>query len=97
SFGPQINPGGTSFRLWAPSVSDLSVIVHSKGKSSEHRMQAQGEGWFVADVNGAKAGDLYQFLIDGMRVPDPASRYQPEDVHGPSMLLDPLEYRWQDV
>jgi maltooligosyltrehalose trehalohydrolase len=34
-------------------------------------------------------------LGDGTRVPDPASRFQPEDVHGPSEVVDPRGYRWQ--
>src|SRR5262249_19641392 len=29
-------------------------------------------------------------------VPDPASRFQPEDVHGPSEVIDPLAYPWSD-
>jgi maltooligosyltrehalose trehalohydrolase len=27
-------------------------------------------------------------------VPDPASRFQPDDVHGPSEVWDPQAYRW---
>jgi malto-oligosyltrehalose trehalohydrolase len=32
-----------------------------------------------------------------MRVPDPASRYQPEDVHGPSEVIDPAAWSWNDA
>lgn len=35
-------------------------------------------------------------LPDGTRVSDPASRYQPEDVHGPSEVMDPKSYIWGD-
>jgi maltooligosyltrehalose trehalohydrolase len=38
---------------------------------------------------------LFQ-LPDGTKVPDPASRYQPEDVHGPSEVIDPSAYPWTD-
>ena len=34
-------------------------------------------------------------LADGLRVPDPASRYQPDDVHGASQLWDAASYAWQ--
>ena len=30
-------------------------------------------------------------------MPDPASRYQPEDVHGPSEVVDPRAYTWADA
>ena len=36
-------------------------------------------------------------LPDGLRVPDPASRYQPEDVHGPSEVVDAAAYVWRDT
>jgi malto-oligosyltrehalose trehalohydrolase len=32
-----------------------------------------------------------------MHVPDPASRFQPLDVHGPSEVIDPAEYEWNDA
>jgi 1,4-alpha-glucan branching enzyme len=35
-------------------------------------------------------------LPDGTRVPDPASRYQPEDVHGSSEVMDSKSYTWGD-
>jgi malto-oligosyltrehalose trehalohydrolase len=46
-------------------------------------------GWHEVITQSARAGTRYQFLLpSGMRVPDPASRYQPEDVHGPSEIVD---------
>ncbi len=48
------------------------------------------------DARG-RAGDTYQYLLDGEGpFPDPASRHQPEGVHGPSMVIDPRSYGWQD-
>jgi len=42
-------------------------------------------------------GSLYQLYVDGQGpFPDPASRYQPQGVHGPSAIVDPASYRWQD-
>jgi maltooligosyltrehalose trehalohydrolase len=32
----------------------------------------------------------------GSKAPDPAARFQPEDVHGPSEVIDPAAYRWTD-
>jgi len=60
-------------------------------------MHPQADGWFVLQDARARVGDLYQFLVDGnIFVPDPASRYQAEDIHGPSVVCDPLAYTWRD-
>src|SRR6202012_3422171 len=53
-------------------------------------------GWFSADVAGVKPGARYKFRIDDeIDVPDPASAFQPEDVSGPSELIDHQAYRWR--
>ena len=54
---------------------------------SEHALADVGHGVFEAIVP-ATAGDDYWFLIDGERLPDPCSRWQPEGLRGPSRLLD---------
>lgn len=42
------------------------------------------------------AGHRYQFLIDGEHhVPDPASRFNPEDADGSSIVIDPGSYSWE--
>ncbi len=57
----------------------------------------QAEGWFELTTTAAGPGSRYQFQIDGkLKVPDPASRFQPEDVHGPSEVVDPLAFNWTD-
>jgi malto-oligosyltrehalose trehalohydrolase len=56
-----------------------------------------GEGWHELIARDAAAGTCYQFVLpDGVHVPDPASRFQPDDVHGPSEVIDPARYVWQD-
>jgi len=58
------------------------------------------DGYFsaiVQDVDVA-GGVRYQFLLDNSRQrPDPASRFQPDGVHGASQIFDPAEYPWQDT
>ena len=45
----------------------------------------------------ARPGSRYAFRIDGgLRVPDPASRFQPDDVQGLSAVVDPRAYGWSD-
>jgi len=55
------------------------------------------DGWFELTDKQAKAGTRYQYRIDGeMLVPDPASRFQPEDVDGPSEVIDPAAFHWEE-
>lgn len=61
-------------------------------------LAARGEGWHELVTDRASPGTRYQFILpDGMRVPDPASRYQPDDVHGPSEIIDPRTWSWSDA
>jgi len=60
-------------------------------------MEPRGEGWFELVTDAARPGTRYKFQIDsGQEVPDPASRFQPQDVHGPSEVIDPNSFEWQD-
>ncbi|MEO1093007.1 MAG: malto-oligosyltrehalose trehalohydrolase [Pseudomonadota bacterium] len=88
-FGPLLEEDGVRFRLWAPAVERAGVVV-APGTADEavHAMTGVGDGWLEARVKGAGAGTLYQFEVGDLRVPDPASRYQPQDVMGPSEVVD---------
>jgi maltooligosyltrehalose trehalohydrolase len=85
----------TRFRFWAPSCKSVQVAIENGPAQGAHEMTAAGNGWFEATVEGG-AGTLYRFRLDGEQaVPDPASRFQPQDVHGPSEVIDPRAYRWE--
>jgi 1,4-alpha-glucan branching enzyme/maltooligosyltrehalose trehalohydrolase len=61
-------------------------------------MVTESGGWFRLTTDKATTGTRYRFRIDGdMLVPDPASRFQPEDVHGPSEVVDPGAWSWRDA
>jgi 1,4-alpha-glucan branching enzyme/maltooligosyltrehalose trehalohydrolase len=61
-------------------------------------MDARGGGWFELTASEAEAGTRYRFEVNGaLRVPDPASRFNPDDVHGPSEVIDPAVFAWQDA
>ncbi len=95
-FGTTHEPdGSTRFRLWAPVAQQVELVVSAGGGQGEHRMQAQADGWFEASLLGADSHTRYAFRIDGgLLVPDPASRRNPDDVHGPSALVDPEAFDW---
>ena len=61
-------------------------------------MHNGGGGWHELAVEDAGPGTRYRFVLpSGARVPDPASRYAPFGVHGPSEVIDPDAYRWSDA
>ena len=85
---------GTRFRLWAPAHPRIDLAIEGREPLP---MEDIGQGWHERVVRDAEPGTLYRFrLPDGMLVPDPASRFQPQDVHGPSEVIDPTDYLWHD-
>src|SRR5687767_13243883 len=93
-FGAQVLPaGGTRFHLWAPSQNALALVLEQDRRVVP---MSRLEDGFFAVTTDAPAGSRYRFqLEDGTRVPDPASRHQPEDVAGPSEVIDPRTYAWR--
>jgi maltooligosyltrehalose trehalohydrolase len=90
-FGARLTQDGASFRLWAPAAKRVELLLQKP-----QPMQRGGDGWFSADVFGVRAGARYKFRIDGeIEVPDPASAFQPDDVSGPSEVIDHASYRWR--
>ncbi len=95
-FGTEVQDDGRiSFRLFGPAVD--AVRVKLDGVAEPIPAASNGSGWHVLTTSEAKAGTQYSFVLpDGSEVPDPASRYQPRDVHGPSEVIDPAAYTWRD-
>jgi maltooligosyltrehalose trehalohydrolase len=82
--------GGVRFRLWAPGAKSVDLALPGKSIS----MKAN-DGWYEHVEPQAGPGTRYRYRIDGeLLVPDPASRFQPEDVDGPSEVVDPQAYKW---
>ncbi|MGD8617668.1 MAG: alpha-amylase family glycosyl hydrolase, partial [Gammaproteobacteria bacterium] len=90
------------FRLWAPAAKRVDLCLEGDPANSAAvpvilPMHAAPEGWFHLDTGRAGPGTRYRFAIDGgMRVPDPASRFQAEDVHGASTVVNPAAWQWRD-
>lgn len=95
-FGAEIMAaGGVRFRLWAPGVDSVALKLDAE---DEQPMTAAGGGWFEFKHAAARAGSRYQFrLPDGLLVPDPASRSNPDDVHDASEVIDPADFDWSDA
>ena len=95
-FGAEARDDGTTrFRLWAPAA--RSVELWLADREQGFAMSRDATGWAEWVTRDAAAGARYSFRIDGdLLVPDPASRFQPDDVHGASEVVGPLDYAWSD-
>lgn len=95
-FGAEVQERGTRFKIWAPKCK--SVRLKLKGRRNHLDLATVGDGWHRLDVEGVKAGALYQYVLpDGTTIADPASRYQPDDLFGFSEVIDPSQYSWADI
>jgi maltooligosyltrehalose trehalohydrolase len=93
-FGPELRDGGVAFQLWAPGAERVMLEIDG---AQPMAMARDTDGWHRAE-SATHAPALYRFrLPDGTAVPDPASRFQPDGVHGPSLVADPSSYRWQNT
>jgi maltooligosyltrehalose trehalohydrolase len=86
--------GTAHFRVWAPRPRRLQVeLLDPAGSGGQGGHVAAlfptGNGYFEARLAGVAAGTRYFYLVDGERRPDPASRSQPEGVHGASEVVAP--------
>ncbi|WP_077729300.1 malto-oligosyltrehalose trehalohydrolase [Methylocaldum sp. 14B] len=96
-FGTEITEDGVRFRFWAPQTKSVDLILGTDERERRLTMQQRADGWFEVMTTEAAAGSRYRFrLDDGLAVPDPASRFNPSDVHGASQVIDPAGFRWTD-
>jgi maltooligosyltrehalose trehalohydrolase len=60
-------------------------------------MQPQPFGYWETTVSNIGVGTRYQYILhEKLNRPDPASRFQPDGVHGPSEVVDTLAFTWTD-
>jgi maltooligosyltrehalose trehalohydrolase len=87
--------GNTEFTVWAPLKEKMILhIVHPFDKKTG--MQKNEEGYFQI-VAKAEPGCQYFFMPGEEKdLPDPASKFQPQGVHGPSEVIDPSTFKWSD-
>jgi maltooligosyltrehalose trehalohydrolase len=87
------------FRLWAPAAHRVDLCLVSTNTPTQLPLNRSNsnDGWFELTTSEARPGSEYFFRIDDAeQVPDPASRFQPHDVHGPSEVIDPAAFDWKD-
>jgi maltooligosyltrehalose trehalohydrolase len=87
---------GVRFKVWAPFAKEVAVKI-----TFPHEiifpLQSCGSGHFEGLVEGLAPDARYMYVLDGAKTrPDPASRFQPDGVHGPSAVIDPSAFHWTD-
>ncbi len=94
SRGATVVADGVRFSVWAPNATRVSMQIEG---GETHPLAPSGGGVFEETIRGVRVGTDYRYVLDGAAVPDPVSRYQPAGVHGPSRVVDPSRYRWNDT
>ena len=87
-------------RVWAPDAEQVAVRVRPDDAGDERDtgevvLRRQAGGYHVGEA-AARAGDRYRFVVSDAAFPDPASRWQPDGVHGPSACVNPDDFAWTD-
>ena len=85
--------GRIQAHVWAPEATSLRVVLEDQG--TEIPLTKDEQGYFTGEVDSARVGDRYRLRLDGDLLADPASRSQPEGVHGPSRIVDSAAFPWQ--
>ena len=95
SLGAQVTDQGVAFRCWAPKPRLVEVILEPQGTVCA--LTRESDGHWAGIVPGASAGMTYRYRLNGMDLcPDPCSRFQPQGPHGPSLIVDPQGFAWND-
>jgi len=90
-----LGEGQCRFTVWAPFVDKVEVRIVSPRESIVD-LERDEQGYHQAVIEEVEPGTLYLYRLDGHKErPDPASRFQPRGVHGPSQVVD-SHFVWQD-
>jgi maltooligosyltrehalose trehalohydrolase len=98
-FGARPVPGGARFCVPAPDAARVEIVLECGARAGESvPLSPDGRGAWAGTIDGVRAGDRYRVRLDRRGPwPDPASRRQPEGVHGPSEVVDPEAFAWTDA
>ena len=94
ALGASLHEGTVGFRVWAPRCRSVDVVLEGRRPVAMRRGE---DGLWDLALPDVRAGTRYRYRLDGERSrPDPVSRYQPDGVHGHSVVVDPAEFVWTD-
>jgi maltooligosyltrehalose trehalohydrolase len=97
--GAEVQPdGGTHFRVWAPGPREVRLAIERRSNEAlDVALEAEPQGYYSVLVPKVGAGDRYRYRLDGKLFADPASRFQPDGPFGPSEIVSPEHYTWNDA
>lgn len=93
-----LGDGRTRFTVWAPDAGQVAVALPDadSGKAANVvRLEPQGSGIHSSVIEGVAPGQRYSIKINDVLLPDPASKSQPDGVHGASEVISPT-HPWRD-
>jgi maltooligosyltrehalose trehalohydrolase len=97
SLGAWPEKDGARFRVWAPDHPRVEVMWEESRGTRSAALERLDDGTFTGVVAEIVPGTRYRYRLSNDRLlPDPASRFQPEGVHGPSEIIDSAAFRWTD-
>ena len=88
-----VETGTASVRVWAPEKESVQLDIID---GLTIPLEQEEHGYWYTFTNAVKPGTKYYFNVDGKKLPDPASLYQPQGVHGPSCAIDLKQFTWTD-
>ena len=93
--GASLQDGSVTFRVWAPRCRSVEAVI--EGRPTQALWRGDDDVYSLT-LPRLGAGTRYQYRLNGERYrPDPVSRWQPEGVHGPSVVVDPTAFTWTDA
>ncbi|PAW94154.1 malto-oligosyltrehalose trehalohydrolase [Mucilaginibacter sp. MD40] len=99
--GVKISHDTADIVLWAPFAKVAAIVIKDKETLMLHQRE---RGYWALTTDKLLVGDQYKFRLDnGKELPDPASKYQPEGVHGWSEVVDLNAHKphdddsWQNI
>jgi maltooligosyltrehalose trehalohydrolase len=91
-----LSQGGVEFRVWAPRLRSLSVVILQSPPIVLPMLPEAGDEFAVVAPEIGAGIDYALLTESGRQLPDPVSRWQPAGVHGPSRIVDPATFSWSD-
>jgi maltooligosyltrehalose trehalohydrolase len=88
---------GANFAVWAPEASAVDVVFEHERSAVRRALVRRPDGTFSGWAPDVEPGARYRFSVDGRDgLPDPASRWKPDGVHGASAFVNPFDFVWTD-
>ncbi|WP_134090972.1 malto-oligosyltrehalose trehalohydrolase [Olivibacter sp. XZL3] len=95
AFGIHVESGKATIGVWAPNSKHVRLVTNA---GTQIELEKRSLGFWSAETNKINEGDLYKVLLDDKQpMPDPASRFQPQGVHGYSQVVNLNKHSWTDL